>query len=122
GGTIGLLPLRGRQRGIVGGLRRLLEPGQPLLQFGDPRQRRFQLPDQREDEGILLRGAQLAQVDLGRHPDVESSRPSSSQPRSRPIKPRPDQRVTCHPGEQLRSVWLVVYTYICSYTSASAPG
>ena len=73
GGTIGLLALRRRQRGIVRGLRRPLERGQPLLQFGDARQRRFQLPDQRQqrqDEVILLRDGQLAEVDLGRHTEA----------------------------------------------------
>jgi hypothetical protein len=38
----------------------------------------LQLPDQgqqRQDEGILLRDGQLAEVDLGRHTELESSRP-----------------------------------------------
>ena len=48
GGTIGLFSLRRRQRGVVRCLRWALERGQPLLQFSDPRQRRFQLPDQRQ--------------------------------------------------------------------------
>src|SRR4029077_17704096 len=46
GRTVGLLALRGWQRGIVGGLRRALERRQPLLQFSDAGQRRFQPPDQ----------------------------------------------------------------------------
>jgi len=82
GGTIGLLSLRRRQRGVVRCLRWTLERGQPPLQFSDPRQRRFQLPrqrQQRQDEGILLREGQLAEVDLGRHTKLESSRPWSRQ-------------------------------------------
>ena len=78
GGTFGLLPFRRRQRGIVRCLGRTLEPGKPRLQFGDARQRRLQLPDQwqqRQDEGILLRDGQLAEVDLGGHTQLESSRP-----------------------------------------------
>ena len=49
--------------------------GQPLLKFGDAGQRRLQLPDerqQRQDELILLRDGQLAEVDLGRHTELES--------------------------------------------------
>jgi hypothetical protein len=78
GGTIGLRALRWWQRGIIGRLRRSLERGQPLLQFSDARQCRFQLPDQgqqRQDEVILLRVAQRAEVDTVRHIEVESSRP-----------------------------------------------
>ena len=41
--------------------------------FGDARQRRFQLPNQRQqrqDQVILLRDGQLAEVDLGRHTEA----------------------------------------------------
>jgi hypothetical protein len=78
GRLIGLLAFRRRQRRVVGGLLRPLNRGQPRLQFGDPRQRHFQLPDQRQqrqDERILLRDGQLAEIDSGRHAQVESSRP-----------------------------------------------
>ena len=44
----GLLALGRRQRGVVRRLGRLLQPGQPGFQFGDPRQRRFQLADKRQ--------------------------------------------------------------------------
>jgi hypothetical protein len=78
GATIGLLPLRRWQRGIVRRLGRPLEPGQSPLKFSDPGQRRFQPPDQRQqrqDELILLRVAQAVEVDTGRHTELESVRP-----------------------------------------------
>jgi hypothetical protein len=78
GRPLGLLPLRRRQRGIVRRLVRPLELGQPRLKVGDARQRRLQLPDQRQqrqDEGILLHDGQLAEVDFRRHTELESSRP-----------------------------------------------
>jgi hypothetical protein len=78
GGTLRLLPLRRRQRSIVRRLGRTLEPGQSRLQFGDARQRCLQLPgqrQQRQDEFILLRDGQPAEVDLERHTELESSRP-----------------------------------------------
>src|SRR5665213_3335688 len=77
GRTIELLASRWRQRGIVGVLRRPLECGQMLLQLRDARQRRVQSPDQRQqrqDEVILLRMAQIAEVDPGSHTELESSR------------------------------------------------
>ncbi len=77
-GTIALLALRGRQRGIVRRLGRTLKFTQPLLKVSNPRQRRLKLPDQRQqrqDERILLRVAQRAEVDFRRHSQVESSRP-----------------------------------------------
>ena len=78
GGTIGLLPLRWRQRRIVRRLGRTLEFGQPLLKVSNTGQGRFQPPDQRQqrqDQGILLRDGQLAEVDLGRHTELELSSP-----------------------------------------------
>lgn len=75
---IGFLPLARRQRGIARRLGRLLQPGQPHLQFGDPRLRRFQLADKRQqsqDQRVLLGNHQLGKLNLGRHPNVESSRP-----------------------------------------------
>ena len=75
GGTIGLLSSRRRHRGIVRRLGRTLEHSKPFLKFSDAPQSRFQLPDQRQDEVILLRVAQSAEVDLGRHTELKSSRP-----------------------------------------------
>ena len=84
-GPLGFLPLRRRQRGIVRRLAWTLEIDNPSFEVGvaslqrsDPRQRRFQPPDQRQqrqDECILLRDGQLAEVDIGRHIPSELSRP-----------------------------------------------
>jgi hypothetical protein len=71
------LALGRRQLGIVRRLGRLLQLRQPRFQFGDPRQRRFQLADnrqQRQDQRVLPCNRQLGEIDLARHPDVESSR------------------------------------------------
>jgi hypothetical protein len=67
--------LRRRQRGIVRRLGGTFQPGKPLLKFTDARESRFQLPDQRQDELILLRVAQCFEVDALYHTELESSRP-----------------------------------------------
>ena len=57
---------------------RTFESGQPGLKFGNAGQSRCQLPDQRQqrqDERILLRDGQPAEVDFGHYTEVESSRP-----------------------------------------------
>ena len=73
----GLLALRRRQRRVVRRLGRLLQQSKLRFQLSDPSQRGLQLPhqrQQREDQSVFLRHGQLAGVDLGGHPDVESGR------------------------------------------------
>ena len=63
---------------IVRGLRPALERGQLLLEFSDAGERRFLLPNhrqQRQDEGILLRDGQIDAVDLRRYAKLASARP-----------------------------------------------
>ena len=57
--------------GVFGGF---LKACQPCFQFGHPRQRCLQLLEQRQDQRVLLGYGEFAEVDLGGHPDLESSR------------------------------------------------
>src|SRR5208283_4443848 len=87
---VGFLALRGRQAGIV---RRLGRPGElvdPRLQLGNQLQRRLQTRRQRQDQRILLRMGQFAEVGGGAHPDLRMESPvtASSGISSIPSEPR----------------------------------
>lgn len=67
-----------RQRRVVRRFGRLLRQCQPRFQLSDPSQHGLYLPhqrQQREDQRALLGHRQIAEVDLGCHPDVGSRRP-----------------------------------------------
>jgi hypothetical protein len=69
---VGLLPLRWRQAGIVGRLRRLAEPG---FKLRNPPLGRLKPLKQRQDQHVLLGVAQSAKVGKLGHPKLESRRP-----------------------------------------------